>query len=357
MSFNKICYRSRLMFVIFITTSAMLILLGNSISYHLKDAKPFEFISSSFVNVMAFEVENETNDMLIDLVDDNTEGGFVAEKYSSHGGYAIWFDDEYDADFKMESGRFFSSSDFENRSNVAVVNTDGNFDSKVRGSDKYLILEGEEYQIIGEFKAPTSQYVNEWYVSLASANMKDSKLTGSFILDSNGDNIACAEKICTELRNRNESAEIGYRPYQGLFWGTMGDQQYRAVLILYVILVTLVFVNVFAVASTWINSRRREMSVRCMCGAEWKDSIRLIFIEYYVIVGISFAVAVIIDVIFLHVADYMPIKDQIELLFGDNVYPGGLFTGLILVFITGLMPILYKFEASGKEAIVEGLRC
>lgn len=355
MSLKKICYKSGLMFVIFITTSAMLILLTNSITYHLKDSKPFSFLSKDYVLLQTLFADDETNSALISSIDDYSDASFAAEDYSSHGGFAIWFDEGYETEFATENGRFFETSDFEKRSNVAVVNIKADNDIIERDGDRFLIMDDKEYLIIGEFSAPQSNYRNKWYISLASENLKNDTVTGTIIFDGRDNIYEYANNICEDISQRNMDANVGFEPNRGALGTVLSDVAYKGVLVLYLLLIFLVFINTFAVASTWINSRRMELSVRCMCGAEKKNVICDLILEYYVIIDISFVAGLIIDIIFMTICDFTPIRDTIGIMFGEHIYLMGAAAGLVLVLVSGIIPVLSKLGDTFHQEIAEGL--
>lgn len=193
---------------------------------------------------------------------------------------------------KLISGRGFEKNDFLNKTNTILVSEDILKECYIVDNKQFYVYNNLIYEVIGIYKRSNNK-VNidaKAYYNLNSRNITDSAnfIVGTYSYDSEAevnisDNLNDLEYKIIE-HNNTLLNRIGK---------AISSQEASVYSIILVII--MVIINSINISSSWIDSRKKELFVRIICGATDEKIKMLLYKDYILILTIAFFPALIIS--------------------------------------------------------------
>lgn len=354
-------HKSWFMITIFIIISILFSLLGAHFVMQTDALKPIEGLSDNFRIIEIGTADQTKNIDLINKVNSMNKSIMLANNISGVGyeeGFAVYYTTANLFMPKLDKGRVFSKDELEGKSRVAVIKSNGDSKTFKQGVNEYIRLFGHKYKVVGRFSSKNSMSSPDWYISLCSPDMLKKRIFGQYYLDASGNHIKDVENtLATVIKDKSQEANIKIwkgtePPEQGAF--QTADEK-PAMMLFLILTAVLILINAFSACYYWIESRKREMAIRRLCGATEKDIRLLISREYFVLLSCSFILGAILTQLFLLLANLLPVKESVYFLFGDRISWPSISVGFSLSVVVSAPILLSTLLRMKKMEIVEAL--
>lgn len=213
-------------------------------------------------------------------IDENDDDGTIRN---------IYFNKDY-VNIPMKSGRFFKKSDFSNGTSIAVVGKNREDETYINTSGESCILINDmEYSVIGVIGYEQATILDDYiYVNLNSLdNVENPLLTIDYLNSRQCDMLS--EIFINNISNYSVSSEIisGNTSFSDSIMPTIVSARW------FLCIIICCFICLLLTSVQWINSQRKEITIRMLVGASSKDIAVLIIKKYLLISALAFLIGCI----------------------------------------------------------------
>lgn len=295
----RYCKKSLGIFTVFLTISVFItVVIFYLISFQQNIIKSNECLSNKFITFDFENVSNITTSTFINTIQNEKniilyKNFVITDKNNLNSlirGNGIYFNKSYFNSIPIANGRFFELKDSNSDKPMIVLGKNLLDKTITKNNQKYFLYDGISYKVIGilGFKTQSSMYDNLFILNLKSyiKNSKDFKsvLNSNWKIDStNGTQQKLLGHIYNKLKLVDNNMQLNiskstsdYNPLQDTI------NKSKNIIILAIILVIVLFCNIFNITRFWIKSRQKEIGIRKAVGGTNKDIIFSIIIEYQI---------------------------------------------------------------------------
>lgn len=291
----KIRYTTILLTMIFCAISVVCILMVHhlNLTETLSRMGSGHFGESSSLIKITGDVDSEK------IIDDckafNIPLALYTDKQNEDGTIRHIFFNDYYVNIPMKDGRFFVKSDFFNDAFIAVIGKNKEKEVYLNASNnKCITIDNKEYEVIGVIGYENSTILDDYvYLNFNSLNDIDSPLIMIDYFNTDKCN-EMAEIFVDRVTNSYISAEIlsGSVSYSdSIMPKIVSARWFLAIIVCCLICLLLVSIQ-------WINSQKKEITVRMLVGATSRDISRLVIKKYLLIFLIAFFIGYIYCYVF-----------------------------------------------------------
>lgn len=265
---------------------------------------PTNYVSKNYSSFSMIPNSNKTN-LLINSINKHSSHYFLLKNDDSNilGVY------DHGESFhpKMIRGKSLTKEDYENKSNVIIIDQSLVSDCIKKGSTSYYIYDSQSYKVIGVFETQhkvANHHNAHAYYNLVSKNILSSEqhnsINRTYFLEAGHYSASIMKKISNKGLLDISQITSGRSIHDRL--ESVFLSQYNIVSCLLLILL-MMFFNSISMIMNWIESRKKEVSIRCYCGATKKQIYTLFIKQYMIIFHITFllsALCILLSQPFLH---------------------------------------------------------
>jgi len=359
---KKILKRSPLLIILFAAVGALFTLYFSGIAeYYYSQAVSWpDFLSGKHVNVYIQQYLPDTENPvrtkdLIDYCKEREDSFIIYRDFPYTSGKAVYLGGNTSFEPDIVEGRSFTKEDFEKQMPVAIIADYEWLSDKciIRNGKEYILHENNEYEVIGKFKRPSRQYLQEdgltmyegvydasYFVNMAASFETDIfiPLNGYYTIDAkekSGEFLEgftnLVKKINPDIRiDREEVIEeaIIVNNTQRLLRAINYEDSMK-LLILIILPAFLILLNIPSITNYWIEGRKKEISVRMLSGGKPSAIRNMMLRDYLLITTIGYVFGLLLVII---VANF-----KLFLFIGVTVYPAAVISGYITCLLIGLI--------------------
>ncbi|MBZ4666577.1 MAG: hypothetical protein JG770_1830 [Mahella sp.] len=354
-----------MLIAVFAAVAAMVALCFTTVAqFYIMETVDPDFLSDNSVKVEIYQINDgeplvQTKDLLEYF---SLQGGslIVYRSYPIANGKAVFLSGDTGFKPNIIEGRSFSTDDFEQQAAVALIDAGIRDRCIERDGELYFLHEGNEYKVVGIYKAPTVRQYGVWgdtsgalyYVNMAAAIGKnlDTPLNGVYFIDAKEKSMdyfdglaAYAKKINPEINMRAEvnSASTSQNLIQSI-------RETQVLIIAFALTIILVLLNVFSTTYYWLEGRYKELAVRIMSGAGTPSLRRMLLRDYLLIVTIGYGIGLALAIIIIQ-AGLFPF-------IGESVYMSAVVVGYLLCLAVGIVTGSIALSLRLKQEIITQIR-
>jgi len=317
-----------------------------------------DFLSGKHINVYIQQYLPDTKTPvktkdLIDYCKARDDNFILYRDFPLSGGKAVYLSG--DTSFKPEivEGRSFTREDFEKQMPVAIIADYEWLSDKciIRDGKEYILHENNEYEVIGKFKSPSRQYLQEdgltmyelvydasYFVNMAALFETDlsTLLNGNYTIDAKeksmeflNDFKTLAGKINPDISIDLEEVEvvIPVNNTQRLLRAINYEDSVQITTICFIISF-LILLNIPSITNYWIEGREKEISERMLSGGRPSAIRNIMLRDYLLITTIGYVFGLLLAIIILQSKAFS---------FIGTIYPAAVISGYITCLLIGLI--------------------
>jgi len=197
------------------------------------------------------------------------------------------------------SGRNFSESDFENRTNTMIISKELEKGCISENNKKYYQYDANYFEVIGIFE-PSNNSINKdakAYYNLNSNKMEslnqmyDNYIFGNFNIDAGNKTLEIVNQLddyCT-INILRRSTDNGFQERIQKTLSSQGLALFPILLIIF-----LLIINSVSISSSWLENRKIEILVRRLVGGTNKKITAMLIRDYLAISTFSYLIVLVI---------------------------------------------------------------
>lgn len=331
--------------------------------YYYKQALSWpDFLSDEYVTVYIQQYLPDTENPvrtkdLIDYCKEREDSFIIYRNFPLSGGKAVYLSG--DTSFKPEivEGRSFTREDFEKQMPVAIIADYADYEwlsdkCIIRDGKEYILHENNEYEVIGKFKRPSRQYLQEdgltmyelvydasYFVNMAALFETDlsTPLNGDYTIDAKeksmeflNDFKTLAGKINPDISIDLEEVEmvIPVNNTQRLLRAINYEDSVQITTICFIISF-LILLNIPSITNYWIEGRKKEISARMLSGGKPSAIRNMMLRDYLLITTVGYVFGLLLVIIVAHLEPFS--------FMGVTIYPAAVISGYITCLLIGLI--------------------
>lgn len=275
-------FRKSLSVIVLNTVMATLIVMGFSnliTAYQMTDYCP-DGLSKSYMEYRVhYGVEGKTS--ALDMIEaiESRSANYVLYRASGNGIYGIAAKGNI-PQFDLVSGRNLTTEDFDTHSNVALVSEETAAQCTSHSDKLWFSNMNVLYEVIGVYRMSDNTVIKD-AGAVYSLLPNKSSIEGTYRLDAGGqteNTLSAVNDIC--------SLDILHSPTDYSFWGRMkaAMQNQNIPIIVIVLVLLMVALNSVDATANWLDSRRREIYIRRICGGSRSRIHKMLFQNYLAII-------------------------------------------------------------------------
>lgn len=255
---------------------------------------PSDFLSKEYLD---FNI-NKFEDVDINLKDitnqissyDNT---LIYKVENSSNSKGIYYSKNYIFKLNLKEGRIFNQNDFKYNTNTVLISSNILNKIEIKDGKRCILHNNNYYEVIGVYQK-SSNKINldsDYYFNLlAKNNFNYSDIDGNFLLDTDEYNIM---SIFESIGYININKRMNDNNFIEKLEKVMSVQCINIITVVLIIL--LIFLSTIGTTTSWVESRKNELMIRFLSGANYNMIKRMLVKEYIYLITCSFIIGYIIS--------------------------------------------------------------
>ena len=348
-------HKTGLLLTIFVMVSMLFSLCSIAIAngQHIKKILPF--LSESYAVIQNSGKENIELSKYRSGFKDISEAYTAGVMFSDGSNRAVYSGDKALNKLPLVSARVFKSKDYHTKADVVLIREDMGKLCETRNGKKYYRYNGVEFQVVGVYRDRNHSSITsaKCIFNLYSESLENFTEWSAGFFDTGKGSLEM-------LKKSTDFAKLGAECYsvqseKGDVFSNVSDNL-QLMLLLYIGVAVVVFLNVFSATNNWLNGKQKEIAIRKMIGAYRGQIYTWLTGSFMSLVVLSVFVGVGLVKLILIIINTWDISPSMVLMFGDTLNWTGIFASFAIVSVNGLVIILLTLRWQLKKEIIQVIR-
>lgn len=309
---NYFFVKSKFLILFFTSVSVMITLTFSSFFHDLKrySIHP-DFLSDKCIKFTVYQTESPQAVVIKQIINElnNLSDKYILYKnFDGNFGKAVYFNNTNAFHPQIISGRTLTENDFKQGTNTAIIKSGQEELCSYREGNYFFTVNNNEYKVVGIYK-DENEYINPDSMSYINLIYDSGDIfTGNFILDAYEKTDSIYKELSSFLKNINPEAEIHPVKTDTNTSDTIFQllSQRGIIIFLMVLTLLLLILNTFHSTFNWITSRKKEIAVRRLVGANELNIKLLLLKDYIIIISYSYILGLILSII-INISNILPL--------------------------------------------------
>jgi ABC-type antimicrobial peptide transport system permease subunit len=357
-------YKSGSLILIFSLVAMLFTLGGTALAKNTALYKPFpEQSDNSIIGRYSYTDETigsaDFYSSLADIGEQDGERFMIASLINGINSVAVYYSDDSLFQIDLISGETFSRKDFRNHADTVLINENMVSQCERRNGALWWRYNGYDFEVKGIYKSTrkNGDQTKKCYFNLLSDHIGRGSFP-IFTFDADGATVETMERLLAAHKAGFPDLRIDYvslydAPEGGYIQQSVNFKAMEAMLL---ITALLVFLNTISVCVNWIDWRKKEISVRRLCGASNQAIFRWAVRHMLLFTGISIIIGLLLSRLFLTVTTYLPVAESTQLMFGNNFTAAGIMFSIGFILVLSVMIVTMSLSHLNKRMLAENLK-
>ncbi|SES77307.1 ABC transporter permease [[Clostridium] polysaccharolyticum] len=348
-------HRTGLLFAIFIMVAMLFSLCSIAIVNNRHIEKILPILSEHYAVIQNSGNETIPLSKYRDAFEDMEKGYTSGVLFSDGHNRALYSSDKTLEKLPMASGRIFEKSDYVTKADVVLIREDMKTLCESREGKQYYRYNGAEFRVVGIYKDRKHSDITsaKCIFNLWSKSLGQFTEWSAGFFDTGEDSL----QVLGNLKSFSK-LELEYYSVQSEKGDVFSDvvDNLKFMLMLYIGVAMLVFLNVFLATSNWLSGKQKEIAIRKMVGACKRQIYVWLTGSFLSLVILSVFIGALLVKLILVVINTWDISPSMVLMFGDSLSWSGIFVTLAMILGIGLLIILCTLKWQLEKEIIQVIR-
>lgn len=348
-------HKTNLLLTIFIMVSVLFSLCSIAIANGHRVKKILPFLSDDYAVIQNTAKEKIDLEKYFSAFQNVPKAYTVGVMFDDGRNRAVYSGDKRLEEISLQTGRIFRADDYDTHADVVLIREDlKELCNEVEGKLVYR-YQGKDFQVIGVYKDRNHSSVSsaKCIFNLCAKSLRNYSDWSFGFFDVGKESLSVVGDL-----DSFRKLGIGYYSVEsekGNVFYNVGDNL-KLMLILYIGVAFIIFLNVFSATNNWLSGKQREIAIRKMVGACKSRIYIWLTGNFMSLVLLSVLIGVLLVKIILITINTWEVSPSMVLMFGDSLDWKGIFVSVVVVSVIGLAIILITLRRQLRKEIISVIR-